>query len=78
MHATHEVYLGESDDKIFDVKKGSIRGEEYYEVFIAGSEGADYAIKGNFAYRDYNVIYRDEFIVADVSGAPSFTLLNSF
>lgn len=67
IHATHEVFLGDTDEKIFDVKKGSIRGAESYEVFIAGSEEADYVIKGDFAHRDYNVIYKDELIAADVS-----------
>lgn len=77
IHATHEVFAAETNDKLFDVKKGSVRGAETYEVFVAGSEGADYVIKGDFAHRDYNVIYKDEVIVADVSKA-HFSLSSLF
>jgi len=80
VHATHEVYAGESNDKIFEVKKAHITdrgGVEAYEVFVVGSEGADYVIKGDFVHRDYSIVYKDEFIVAEI-GKKLFNLSSIF
>ncbi|CAM6084306.1 unnamed protein product [Calypogeia fissa] len=74
MHNTFEVYAGDTDHKLFSLKKANIiGGVETYEVFVEGSPGnkADYVVKGNFAERDYN-IEKGDFIAADIDKKHSF------
>ncbi|BBN00979.1 hypothetical protein MPTK1_2g03620 [Marchantia polymorpha subsp. ruderalis] len=75
LHDTYQVYRGESGDELFTLKDKHMidHHEQTYEIQLQADYEPTFEVKGDFARRNYQIIFQGTEIVAEVTKKHHFS-----